>query len=139
MITLVDLKKLEFEVAGNLLDCLNDIESLLKVRAYDAAALKLQEKELKRLKNRKKKLQDDMVIYKLVHAYISSGVQMEGIKSQRNALMVNLATIKEREKSEGINRELTDKENKKIITAFEAKYKVKKLRTQLKTLNFILK
>jgi hypothetical protein len=139
MLTLVDLKKLEFQAAGTILECSKDIASLIKVRAEDAIALKLQEKELKRLKNRHKAAKESIALYKFIHAYLSSGVQMDGIKQQRNELMVKLATIREREKDEGINRELTDKENKKVIAAFETKYKVKKLKTQLRTLNFILR
>lgn len=139
MITLLELKILESEAAASVIDCSRDIKNLTSTRPKDANELSLRNKELKRLKSKRKRDNENIVLYKLIHNYLSSGVDALGIIQQRNTVMIKLSSIKEREKVEGINRELTDKENQKVIDAFETKYKVKKLKTQLRTLNFILK
>lgn len=139
MITLTELKFKQSETEQGITDTLILIKNLIDAKYKTQEEYKLKNKELKRLKVLVKKLKEQAALYKLIATYISSGVQMEGIKAQRNELMVKLASIKEREKIEGISRLFTDKEHKKVINAFESKYKVKKLRTQLKVLNFILK
>lgn len=139
MITLIDLKILESEASADIIDCSRAINSLKSKRAKDSKEHDLQAAELKRLESQKKKAMDKVALFKLIHAYLSSGVQMEGIKVQRNELMVKLASIKEREALEGVRREFTDKEHKRETAVFDAKYKTKKLRSQLKVLNFILR
>jgi hypothetical protein len=139
MITLVDLTQQIAQADQNIIDAHRSIAFIASVRPKNADEYKANNKEHKRLKAIVKKQTESRALFNLVKNYISSGVQMEGIKEQRNILLVKIASVKEREKIEGINRELTDKENKKVIAAFETKYKVKKLRQQLRVMNFILK
>jgi hypothetical protein len=139
MITLVDLTQQIAQADQNIIDAHKSIKAIIDIKPLNADQYKANNKELKRLKATVKKQTESRALFNLVKNYISSGVQMEGIKEQRNILLVKISSIKEREKIEGINRELTDKENKKVIAAFETKYKVKKLRQQLRVMNFILK
>lgn len=139
MITALDLIQQIAQADAMILEYSKQIKAIVSVRPKTDLEYKANNKELKRLKGAVKRYRENKALYNLVMVYISSGIQMDGIKDQRNALMIKLATIKEREAEEGINRTLIDKENKKVITAFESKYKVGKLKQQLRTMNFILK
>lgn len=139
MITALELIQKISEADVNIIDYSIQIKGIISTRPKTDLEYKANNKELKRLKLLVKKARENKALYNLIMIYISSGIQMDGIKGQRNALMIKLSTIKEREKEEGINRTLVDKENKKIITAFESKYKVGKLKQQLRIMNFILK
>lgn len=139
MLTALDLTQQIAQCDEMIIEYSKQIRVIISVRPKTDLEYKSNNKELKRLRAFIKRYRENKALYNLVKVYIESGIQMEGVKEQRNALMIKLATIKEREKEEGIDRVLTDKENKKVISAFEAKYKVPKLRQQLRTMNFILK
>lgn len=72
---------------------------------------------------------------------------MEGIKEQRNQLLVKLFTVDERLKYDEVgllrvaplSRATKNKEERALINKHDTKYGVKKLKAQLKVLNFILK
>jgi hypothetical protein len=97
MITLHELKKLELDANELLAEALSGISTLTGERTKNKEEFELKSRELKRLKRSKKRAKDNIQFYKLISTYISSGVQMEGLKEQRNQLMVRLSSIRERE------------------------------------------
>ncbi len=139
MITTLELTRLQEEATQCVINCTKDISSLIKQKSATPAEYELKESELKRLKRMRKKAKEDHALYKTINLYLSSGVQMEGIKQQRNELLIKLATIDERYKFERIYKASKNPVEQEKVRKFETKYGVKKLKQQLKILNFILK
>lgn len=139
MITLLELKQLRQESAELITTSLRGIRALVDTRAETKEQYALQEKELKRLKNQLKKAKEAKSLYQLVYLYLESGIDTGNIKAQRNVLLVKLATIEDRLKIEGMDRSTKNPEAKSDIAKFDTKYGTKKLKQQLKVLNFILK
>jgi hypothetical protein len=139
MITTLELTQLISETTESFSGIIKKITILTGIKYKTKEEYDKKSKELRRLKSLKKKTAEQLQTLKLVLMYLESGIQMEGIKEQRNILLVKLAGIKDKEDLEGINRAHTDPENKKRISSFDTKYRTKHLRSQLKVLNFILK
>lgn len=138
MITKLELTQLITE-ADEIISITNrEITGLASTKMKNADEYKLKAKELRRLKSRLKFYREKSILYKTIIYYVSSDIQQEYIESQRNALLIRLSTIRDREGVELVNRTSGNPEDKKGVARFDAKYGVKKLKAQLKTLSFIL-
>jgi hypothetical protein len=148
MITALDLNKLIASANELIVDNSKAIRALITFQPKNAQEYKANNKELKRLKRIVEKEKANVVLYKLVLTYISSGIQMDGIESQRNEIMIKIASVNDRLKYDErgilrdkgpLSRSSTNKEEKALIAKHDTKYGMKKLKQQLRVLNFILK
>lgn len=148
MITKLELTTLLSETQETIIDSTKSIHKLAKISPISQEDYKSSMKELRRLKRLVTVSKEKAALYRLVMAYIESGVEMPAIKESRNSLMVKMSSIEERlkygpngeiRKQGPLDRSSKNKEEKALIAAFDRKYGVKKLKQQLRVLNFILR
>lgn len=148
MITLTDVLKLKSEMEDGILQSSKIISSMERHKCITRTEYDLHMKELRRLRKLRTKYTENKSFFLQVEAYINGGMTQSSLEEQRNGIMIKLRTIDERLKYDAVTGNLRDSpydrstknpEEKKIIAAHDKRYNVKKLKQQLKALNYILK
>lgn len=153
MLTLTDVVKLKSVAEDGIISTSIIIAQMERHKCNTRDEYKKHMQELNRQRKLRTKFQENKTFFLQVEAYIKGGMSESSLEAQRNGVMVQLRTIDERLKYHHQTGELRvvngvvcpydrtskNREEKKIIEAHDRKYNVKKLKSQLKALNYILK
>lgn len=153
MLTLTDVLKLKSEMEDGIIETSQQITALKAHKCVTMEEYKKHMAELRRQTKMRTRYMENKSFFLQVEAYINGGMTQSSLEEQRNAILVKLRTIDERLKYDAktgqlrivdgkpleYDRATKNPEEKKIIAAHDAKYGVKKLKRQLKALNYILK
>lgn len=153
MLTLTDVLKLKSEMEDGILQTSKTIAQMNKHVCQTRDEYVRHMKELRRQTKMRTKYMENKSFFLQVEAYINGGMSESSLEEQRNGVMIKLRTIEDRLKYDAKTGELRivdgkpleydratkNPEEKKIIAAHDKKYGVKKLKLQLKALNYILK